>query len=417
MPDILDIMRAKKLSPFEFDFNNMQIPPIHNYLLPQDIEMIRSTITSIRLAAKTDEKYKIIDKVMTSRNFAKFAGGTNRVVYKYLEDQNFVAKIALDKIGIEANRLEYMNQEYIKPYCAKTFYVTQCGTIAFSERLQPIISRMEFANAAREIYRILMLCIIGSYVADDIGTNYFLNYGTRVGFGICLVDYPYIFPLDPNLMYCTKVLSNGLICNGEIDYDKGLNVLRCNKCGKRYYAKDLMRKTSIVSTTRKKGVLTDMKINLMYGNKIIKSSIKSSDIIVRPQKSNKKRIDANCGLRVRLLRGDEIMYDSKATDEENKTESVQETVVEDIDTMTEVSSDTEETSEIKVEDTVVNESKFTDLGHDALKEESVDDEDEPSYEGYTRVYPPRTQQSKTVRDDNGRIITSRIKSSFIREEK
>ena len=32
----------------------------------------------------------------------------------------------------------------------------------------------------------------------DIGTNFFMNWGIRPGFGPVLLDYPYVYELDGN---------------------------------------------------------------------------------------------------------------------------------------------------------------------------------------------------------------------------
>lgn len=415
--DILDILKSKKIDPTVFNYDNLWIPTIDRYLLPQDIETIREVIYSIRLSAKMDEKYKIIDSVMNSKNFVKFAGGTNRVIYRYLEDQSFVAKIAIDRIGVEANRLEYQNQEFIKPYCAKTFHVTQCGTIAFSERLQPVLNKEEFRTIARDVYRMLMTGIIGKYVADDIGSNFFLNFGIRTGFGVCLVDYPYIYPLDEDHLYCTKILETGQICNGEIDYDDGLNFLICSKCKKRYYARDLMKKDSSVFMKRK-GVLSNMKINIKKGDKIVKSSIRASDTIVSPEAIKKtKNIDPNSTLRIQIKKGDTVIKDSKIGDLSDIYSDQKESTIKisvEGTSITNINKEEEQQDESFVE-TNVEEIDNSEEKVEVMSSEDVTiippNEDQDNH--YSIQQSPRTNRSQIIRDQNGRILMPSVQSSFM----
>ena len=202
--DVLDILRAKKISPLEFNFDNLWIPPINVYLSPQDIENLRSIATSLRLSSKIDQKYKMIDDIMRYRGFKRFSAGTNRVVYSFLEDDRFLVKIAVDKVGMQDNPREYENQFLLKPYVTKMFYTSQCGTVGFVERVLPIKNRAEFKGIAPDVFDILMNKILGEYVMEDIGTKYFMNWGIRLGYGPVILDYPYLYKLDSKKIYCTK---------------------------------------------------------------------------------------------------------------------------------------------------------------------------------------------------------------------
>ena len=95
--DVLDILRAKRINPLEFDFDSLWIPPMHMYLTQEDIDALHSIATSIRLSSKINQKYEMIDRIMRNRGFKRFAAGTNRVVYSCLEDTRFLVKIAVDK--------------------------------------------------------------------------------------------------------------------------------------------------------------------------------------------------------------------------------------------------------------------------------------------------------------------------------
>lgn len=175
--DVLDILRAKKQTPLEFNFDNLWIPPMNFFLSADDVESLRRIATSIRLSSKIETKYKMIDDIMRNRGFKRFSAGTNRVVYSFLEDDRFVVKIAVDKVGMQDNPLEYQNQEFLKPYCAKMFYISPCGTVGFAERVLPIKNKNEFREIASDVFDILTNKILGKYVMGDIGTRYFMNWG------------------------------------------------------------------------------------------------------------------------------------------------------------------------------------------------------------------------------------------------
>ena len=91
-------------------------------------------------------------------------------------------------MNIETNSL-------LKPFVTKMFECSPCGTVATVERVEPITSRQEFLSVADDIFDLLNQQILGQYILEDIGTNYFMNYGLRKGFGPVLLDYPYLFEL------------------------------------------------------------------------------------------------------------------------------------------------------------------------------------------------------------------------------
>lgn len=175
--DVLDILKLKKVTPLEFDFDNLWIPPIQNYLTFQDVEALRKIATSLRLSSKINEKYRMIDDIMRPRGFKRFAAGTNRMVYSYLEDDRFLVKIAVDKVGMQDNPLEYENQFLLKPYVTKMFYTSPCGTVGFCERVLPVKNRAEFKEIADDVFEILINKILGKYVVEDVGTKFFMNWG------------------------------------------------------------------------------------------------------------------------------------------------------------------------------------------------------------------------------------------------
>ncbi len=270
--EALSLLYPKAKSGSEFRFDNLYHPPIFNYLTIQDIAQLNKIATSVRLSSKPKEKYKMINQIMVNRGFVKMASGTNRVVYRFLDDYSFVLKIAIDKVGMKDNPAEMRNQHLLKPFVTKCFDVTRCGTVGMFERVKPIQFREEFLAISEDVFD-LINNLVGKYVLEDIGEKYFQNYGVRDGFGPVLLDYPYVYELDGGKLICNNLdpITN-LPCRGEIDYDLGYNDLVCKKCGKRYLATDLKMKgtdgeAKIIIEGKEE---TRMKVAVLQGDKVIK---------------------------------------------------------------------------------------------------------------------------------------------------
>ena len=239
---VLDIVKSRDITVGEFNYDKLFCPPIKFFFGDYDLQRLYELATSLRYSARPQVKYQEIDLIMKSRGFSKLSAGTNRVVYKCIDDDRFVAKVAVDAVGISDNPREYMNQFELKPFCAKTFEVSPNGVLAFSERLNPITNREQFLSIAEDVFTLLSEFIIdGTRVLDDCGTKFFMNYGLRNGWGPCLLDYTYLYKLDGNKLFCNRPdkTSEIGICGGELDYDYGYNNIVCKKCGAIYRAKDL----------------------------------------------------------------------------------------------------------------------------------------------------------------------------------
>lgn len=282
----LDILQTKLVTPQEFDFDNAWIPPMEFFLSIEDVTYLREIATSRKLSAKIDEKYQLIDNILTRRGFKRFSGGTNRVVYNFLEDDRFVIKVATGRVAMQDNLLEFENQAFLKPYVAKMFYTSPCGTVGFAERVMPIKNRDEFRNIADDIFDILVNKFLGRYVVEDVGTQFFMNWGIRKFSGPVLLDYPYIYKLDGKKLYCTKTNEFGEVCNGEIDYDAGFNYLICSNCGKRYLATDLRDNSNSNKIIIKGG--SQMQVKVVRGDEVLVDSIKMDDRIYKDDRHNKR---------------------------------------------------------------------------------------------------------------------------------
>lgn len=283
----------ERKSALEFEFEKLWAPPIMSLFTPADIQELIRIATSIRYNGNINKKYELIDAVMRRRGFRRAHCGTNRVVYNFLESSAFVAKVAIDKVGMIDSPAEYINQQYFQPFCCKIFEVDPSGVIAFVERVNPISSIEEFMSVADDVFNMMVTKIIGKYVVDDLGTNTFMNFGVRQNsngytFGPVIIDFPYVYELDGAKLKCqTEVLNKNTgqteICNGDIDYKPGFNGLICTKCGREYKAIDLAKNTPNVKfeyDSKDKAMVKEiahkMRARIVDGDKIIKDSGRSS---------------------------------------------------------------------------------------------------------------------------------------------
>lgn len=271
--DMMKILYAKKISPLDFKWDSLFAPSLLSLISMEDIYRLNQIVMSNKLSSKPQEKYKLIDDIVTARGFKKIASGTNRITYKYLDNQTIVIKIALDRVGIKDNPAEYINQFKLKPFVTKVFEVSPCGTVGLFERVEPITTREEFLHISDDVFDLLVEKIIGKYVVQDVGSSFFQNYGVRLGFGPVLLDFPYVYELDGSKMYCNrKDPVTHQYCLGEIDYDIGLNNLICTKCGKLYLAKQLEKQVNDKNIiVQRKGVNQAMEIILTRGDEIVET--------------------------------------------------------------------------------------------------------------------------------------------------
>lgn len=237
---IMGILETPQISPLTFNFDIMMSRPLNTLIHPQDGWDIYELAHSLKYSSRLSYKLKCIDEIMKSRGFTKMGAGTNRVIYRFLEDNSILLKISFDRIALQDNIGEYKNQHLLKPFVPKTFEIHPSGALALSERVRPIKRMAEFIEIGDDVFDIITNVFIGKYVLEDIGTKYFMNWGIRDGFGPVLLDYPYCYELDGKKLYCNEIDQiTGQPCNGVIDYDDGFNKLICTKCGKHYLAKNL----------------------------------------------------------------------------------------------------------------------------------------------------------------------------------
>ena len=276
--DIKEILMKGSTNVNNFNYDRLQESvPLYQLFTEQDIYSLYKIATSIKYAGNKRKKLDEIAKIMKPKGFSRLAGGTNRVVYYHPDIPDMIWKIATDDTGLNDNPSEMYNQNFIKPYCCKVFSCHPSGVIASFERVERFVNYYEFECNRDCIFEIITKILIGKYVLEDFGIDYFMNWGIRVGFGPVILDFPYIYELDGNKLKCGLRLEDGTICNGEIDYTPGFNKLVCTKCGAEHRARELGSKLKDSSMDLERKGKT-MKITIMRGDEIVRTSYQKDTV-------------------------------------------------------------------------------------------------------------------------------------------
>ena len=301
-----NVLKTKQKTSIDILFDSIIMPHWGNYVTMHDLEVLHWCATAKVLSSNVDRRRMIIRQVLEPRGFKRLTGGTNREVYVHYEDQSIVAKIALDRVGLNDNQREYDVQKLLFPWVAKMIQVCPSGVLGFAERVNPILSRKEY-NAYLPMIYMMLTEILGKYVMEDVGTDFFKNVGIRENYGVVLLDYPYVYELDGNKLHCNNVIDDH-ICGGEIDYDVGMNHLYCTRCKKQYLASDLQRciDTNKISIDNSKGGRKPMMVKLVKGDKVLASSY-DSDSIVRPNVSKPIATKSRNGFHANIVKNGKII--------------------------------------------------------------------------------------------------------------
>lgn len=290
---VLNNIYFKKRLIRNFDFDALQHAPLNCYITEKEVADIRYLVTSAKYSGTPkNTKLKMIDDILRPKGFTRVTTGTNRAIYKFEYDQSFMLKIAMDDVGIRDSPAEMFNQEILKPFVPKVFDVSPCGTVEMIERVDPINNRHEFSLVAAEIFDILENFFLGKYVLEDIGTDFFKNWGIRDGFGPVLLDFPYLYEIDGDRLKCTRTFPDGTHCHGFIDYDNGLNTLVCEECGQRYAAKDLGANNGAITikTNKKKEdiiMIEQFKVSTVIGG--VKRDLTEGTDFASPRYNRRKK--------------------------------------------------------------------------------------------------------------------------------
>lgn len=248
----------------EFNYDSLTAPPITSIIPARQINYMRDIATNVRLSSKLDYKIKELSNVMAAYGFVRYHAGTHRQVYRHVEIPTIVSKLSINTSSMNDNLREFRNQSYLKPFCTKVFETDPSGFMGLFERVDPFTSKEEFASVAPDIFEVIYKHFLSrGLIIEDMGTDYHMNWGIRrcnnTCFGPVLLDFSDVFILDGDKLYCNRILPNGFACGGAIDYDAGINQLKCTKCGCPYEASELekqIKENEIIM----KGETSNMKI-------------------------------------------------------------------------------------------------------------------------------------------------------------
>ena len=155
--NIIKRIKSKTTTIDLFNYDSLSAPPLLSLLSYEDIEYFRRLATSIRYSGKIDYKYSEIDKVMKSRGFVKMGAGTNRVVYRHLEIDTIVVKIAIDAVGVKDNPREYENQFYLKQIELLSFVLIVNLKLVINFVFQNLIQTIQLIDFGIQLIRVLFV--------------------------------------------------------------------------------------------------------------------------------------------------------------------------------------------------------------------------------------------------------------------
>ena len=284
-------------------------PPIESYLPMDVIQQLERISSSARLMNRPTERYKLQQDILRPYGFIHLASGTNRRTFYCVNDPTIVLKLASDRVGRSDNLAEVKNQELLKPLCPKIYHVLPTGLLSLQERVETM-SWEQFVQCSDAVFNIIMILMYNGYALEDVGTNFFKNWGLRYFTDIpmpVILDFPYVYQVDWSKLRCTHVdPETGIKCDGYIDYDydRGMNELVCVKCGARYSARQLAKDKSvtmadIINDIDKKGTCcsmsllkaSDIKVTLVKGGK--EYYYTGEDGTIRPKKPDDKEEENN----------------------------------------------------------------------------------------------------------------------------
>ena len=217
-------------------WNTLTRPPIKAYLPDWVVQKLYEYMTSARLINNPSLRFKLTNELLLPWGFKPLASGTNRRAFYCTYDPGIIIKIASDAVGQKDNQSEFVIQQMLKPFCPKIFDVAGDGAVLLSERGEPMTEHDYKFVWADEIFDLLFSLLARGYILEDVGSNFYKNFGIRMGFGPMLWDFPYVYKLDWRKLICQKPDPiTGQPCGGEIDYDyhKGMSEIVCTKCGAR----------------------------------------------------------------------------------------------------------------------------------------------------------------------------------------
>ena len=221
--------------------NNMKVPDINKMISSYSLGELYNTINSARLKSNNKKKFDAMDNIMLNNGFKPLASGTNRRTYFHILNDSIVMKIAIDDQGMKDNLNEFSRQHLLFPFFARMFEVTNDGLASISERVETMTEKDFKTKYLDDVYSIIEMLYRRGLVMEDIGMNFFKNWGIRGKDEPVILDCPYIYQVYGALLCKRKHHISNEICGGEIKYDykKGCSQLVCTKCGTRYSAEQI----------------------------------------------------------------------------------------------------------------------------------------------------------------------------------
>lgn len=195
-----------------------------------------------RMISDNNKKADLMVEVLNKYKipYKELGPGTNRYAVRI---DGYVFKIAMDRNGIDDNRIEFTMSDELQPYVAKTY---ECnGLIAVSEYVT-VISKSEFDENENNIKGILSQ-LAERYIFGDIGftKKNFLNWGYRDNGDIVILDYGYIYKIIGEEARCTNLLSDDVVCGRFLEYDGRYSNLVCPHCRRKYSYEDIRRRIDL----------------------------------------------------------------------------------------------------------------------------------------------------------------------------
>jgi hypothetical protein len=280
---------GKFLKPFSIqDWNAIQRPPIECYIPQIGLDNLRALVNDPAWMNKTAKKKKEARKILKQFGLTQIAAGTNRMCFGCEYDPGIVFKLGLDRVGRSDNLAESYNQYFLNGFGAKIIHVLPDGILGMCERVKTM-DQKTYAEHSDIIYRLITYwSVCKNILIEDIGCNFFKNWGVRLGFGPVLLDYPYVYKVSPFKLVChRKDPLTQQECMGHIDYDPGLNQIVCDRCGVRYGISDIADmgiEELVKKAISMKGkvlsmalVNTNVKVSIKRGNKIVNRLYNESD--------------------------------------------------------------------------------------------------------------------------------------------
>ena len=168
-------------------------------------------------------------KALKKYGFEEVGCGTNRIVVREIDNEEFVYKIALDGMGINDNNMEYDLSFELPGLVVKNYETT--GLISKAQFVYTFNSE-DIDTYYNDVMDKLNI-IKQKYLLFDVGPRSYKNWGyTTDAYGnvedILLLDYAYLVKMsDISIKRCRK-------CGCSLSYKDDLSGLICNDCGTEY---------------------------------------------------------------------------------------------------------------------------------------------------------------------------------------